>query len=575
MTITIEKNKLCNEKQTIEINDSLITLIGENGCGKSTVLETIFQNYLNNPDYTIICFSSGQNERFTELFNSHKKQNKQFLKKEEDRIINSFYFNYDWVRVLVFFATILKPEGNVRKFLYSKNYIKIEDWQDVSSKLHFPFRIRKYYKNKIDNEIREEAKPDFDFEKKLLRKTHFHKTIVDLLSTFRIDYDFGNDKNKTLKKRDLVLNSENIYKIFTNKDVKRIFTFWALATHSYERNIDIEECTLRFNNSLEFKKLSDGEYQLLSIYALIDLFDSDKTIFLFDEIDSHLYYKNIEKIWKILKTKIEGNVITTTHITESILQNNYNNIRLIQKGKIEQNLTLRELAERLTSIAGKEKFEYELAARATNIVLIDDEVDWLIFRKLVEKKLEKKLNTVFDKIIPIKKTSSYNNTNESFGKGKLLFIKEFKRTNSKKETKNIFMICDRDNLSKNEIGSDLQVTINAEFKECKAFEGVNSYLFSWRRLEIENYLLSYSMLDSKGKLEELSNRFPHLKFEKNHNFDGMSDIEEFDSKSLTHPLYKQNGFNNELLDEVITLIPVSEISDDILNMYNFILSKIN
>ena len=42
---------------------------------------------------------------------------------------------------------------------------------------------------------------------------------------------------------------------------------------------------LLIKNDLEFQQLSDGEYQLLSIYALIDLFDEVDTVFLLDEVD--------------------------------------------------------------------------------------------------------------------------------------------------------------------------------------------------------------------------------------------------------------------------------------------------
>ena len=47
-----------------------------------------------------------------------------------------------------------------------------------------------------------------------------------------------------------------------------------------------------------------------------------------------------------------------------------------------------------------------------------------------------------------------------------------------------------------------------------------------------------------------------------------------DSKELLKPLYKEGGFNKSKLDELIELIPVEEISQDIVKMYNFIESKV-
>lgn len=578
MVIEISSNKLCSENQIIDLSTSnILTLVGENGCGKSSILEAIFLKYIEDNSVRTVCFSSGQNELFTSLFNKHKQRNRKYQHKEENQHITSFYFNYQWVRTLVFFASILRPNGKVRDFLLTKGYIDVIDGDDVSSKLHFPFRIRKYYKSKIEGEILAESKPDFDFETKLVRKAYFHEILVKLLTVFDISYDFGDGKAQTLFKRGLVLNSNNVFRIFSDRNIDRIFSFFALATHSWDRNIDIEECSLVFKNNVEFRQLSDGEYQLLSIYALIDLFDSNNTIFLFDEIDSHLYYKNLDKLWIVLKNQLSGKVITTTHIADSILKNDFDDLKLIERGKIENELTLKELAKRISNVVGKEKFEFQLVSRAKNVALVDDEDDWTIFKKLAQKKLDEDVNQVFSKIVVFKRTSSYNNNNEVFGKGKLEFVREFKAqlNGGNVQTKKFFLVCDRDKLSKNSISNDLQVNIHNEYNGLKRFNNINTYLFSWKRLEIENYLLSSTMLSSKGKLVELQNQFNRVNFAENDNLDGCADIEEFDAKALLHPLYKENGFSELQLFELIDLIPREEISEDIVTLYNFIKNNID
>lgn len=576
MVIEINSNKLCNERQTINFTNNVLTLVGENGCGKSSILEAVFEKYIEDEQIRTICFSSGQNELFTNLFYRHKQRNRRYLQKEENQYISSFYFNYDWVRVLVFFASVLKQNGRVREFLVSRGYIDVNGEDDVSSKLHFPFRIRKYYKARIDNEILEEAKPDFDFETKLVRKSYFHEILVRLLAVYNITFEFGDEKYQTLFKRGLELNSSKVFQIFTDKDINRIFSFWAIATHTYERNIDIDECSLVFKNNMEFRQLSDGEYQLLSIYALIDLFDSNNTIFLFDEIDSHLYYRNLEKLWNVLKNQLSGKVITTTHIADSILRNDYDDLKLIERGKIENELTLRELAKRLTSVVGKEKFEFQLASRTKNIVLIDHEDDWMIFKKLASKKLNEDTSLVFSKIIPFQRTSNFNNNYDVFGLGKLKFVKEFKEqiNGTNIQTQKIFLICDKDKLSRNSISNDLQVGFPNDYKELKNFNNISTFLLSWKRLEIENYLLSVSMLNNKGKLNDLQNQFGRVQLSINDNLDDCADIEEFDAKALLHPLYKPNGFSETLLDNLIDLIPNEEISGDIVTMYTFLKDNI-
>lgn len=577
MKLKIKSNKLYNKKQEIQIPNHLLTLIGENGCGKSSILEAIFEKYLNSEKYRTIGFSSGQNELFTQLFNKHKAENKRYLHTEEDRYIESFYFNYDWVRVLIFFATILKPNGNVRKYLVSRGYVQLDVMKDdLSSKLIFPFRVRKYYPIKISKEIEMESSSYFDKDVKLFRKSHFHDTLSKIISTFKIKYDIEDGESGPLVKRKLTLNNDSTFRIFTDKDINRIFTFWALATYGYQRNVDLQDCKLYFNNNIELRSLSDGEYQILSIYAMIDLFDNENTVFLLDEIDSHLYYENLSRLWKILQTKVKGKIITTTHISESILKNDFDNIRLVKRGKIELELTLRDLAKRLASVVGNTKYEYQLATRIKNIVLIDHEDDWVIFKKLAQKKIKENVNEVFKQIIPLQRTSGFNNNDDLFGKWKLLFVKDFKDklNGAVIETKRFFLICDRDKLSKSSIDKELQVRIHNDFKEVKKFNGVSTHLLSWNRLEIENYLLSITMLENKGKLQDLKDKFPHLVLTKKNNLDNIADIEEYDAKGLLHPLYKESGFEESALDELISLIPKKEISEDIVKMYNYLKNKI-
>lgn len=570
MKVKIAPNKLNPEEQFIDFADQKIySLIGANGAGKSSILESIFENYLESDELNIICFSSGQNELYTGIFNRYKSISKRYLREENPKI-NSYYFHYDWVRILVYFASILKPDGNVRQYLRSKNYINEDPItkDDITSRFLIRFRIKKSYSVKISREISSEASVESVNLEKLLRKSDYHLVLESIISSFNINFDFSDEY--FLLRRWITFDARKTFEIFTHKDINRIFTFWALASHGYESNIDIEESILYFKNDLEFNQLSDGEYQLLSIYALIDLFDSDKTIFLFDEIDSHLYFKNIGKLWELLKNRISGKVITTTHLSESILRNEYNGIKYVENGKIENSLKLKELAIRMSQVVGINKYEFQLVKRIRFVVLIDDEVDWLIFKKLAFKKIGLETNDLFEKMIPFKRNSSYNSPTEIFGKSKLHFIREFKNQNTdvQKETKKFLLICDKDSLSCNQIGNDCKVQIHPDFRDVRSFDGIETILFSWRRMEIENYLLSYTMLEAKGKLDELRAQFPLINFVRGHTMDGISDIAEYDSKLLLHPLYKSGGFSEQQLDELINLIPADEISSDIATMYN-------
>ncbi len=570
MTLQVPHNKLYQETQELNFTDTnIFTLIGENGSGKSSILESVFQKYIEDENKKVICFTSGQNELFYSIFDKHKQQSNKF-KPDENNIISSFYFDYWWVRFLVFFAITLKRDGKVKQYFDEKNY-------DLSSlSIYFKFRVRKPYINQIKGELQREAEGEFALESK--RRTIHYNLLLRLINKkINTEYDFDEFADSIVK-RSMNLNVAEAKEIF-GIEVNKVFTFLSHATMGWLSNIDIESCGLYLHHNdqeLEFEQLSDGEYQLLSIYALIDLFDSEDTLFLFDEIDSHLHFSNINKMWDTLKS-IRGKLIGTTHISESILKNNFDSLLCVNNGKIEDSLTATEIFRRLSNVTGQKKYEYKVASKIKHIVLLDDEVDWKIFKKLAIKKIGSEVIQILDKVIPYKRSSSFNTTTEIFGKGKLEFVREFKEQNQGHtiETKNIFLLCDRDLLPLTQIdNTDLSVNINNAYNDFKTVGTTKTYLHSWRMLEIENYLLSRTMLDYYGKFEDFKNQLVGVNFDGITTFDESEDLRTYDAKAILHPLYKDGGFDEVKLDEVIDKIPTNEISEDIVKMYEFIKSKV-
>jgi len=589
MIIDIPEYKHIRERQQIDLTDNNIcTLIGGNGAGKSTLLESIFSNYIDKEnnlrdeedvyslDHNLRCiaFSSGQNELFSEIFNNYDKNAKRYMR-EDSQTMRSFYFDYWWSRLLVFFATSLKPDGLVRNYLQNNNYIDCEDGQDISSHIKFGLRVRQPVITKIKQELEKEATGEY-IENPLYRSLYIQYLAKLINKTVDEDYDFTDiDSVKRIVSTSIEIDSKSVIDIFgTNTD--KIFTFISRATSTWLSNFSFENIEIYFKNDLEFDQLSDGEYQLLSIYSMIDLFDTENTIFLFDEVDSHLHYKNLNKLWDTLKN-ISGKLITTTHISESILNNNFDSIAYIENGKIELSLTAREIFKRISNITGQKKYELKIASKIENLALLDDEVDWLIFKKLAIKKIGEEVLNILDKVIPYKRSSSYNTTREIFGKGKLEFVKDFKEVNIDNiiNTKNIFLICDRDLLPLTQIDvNTLSVNIDTSYNDIKSFGSTKTYLHSWRMLEIENYLLSKTMLQHYHKYDELKKQLDCVNFDALMTFDVSEDLRTYDAKNILHPLYKDGGFNEEKLNEVIDHIPKEEISEDIVKMYEFIKNEV-
>lgn len=70
MELVIPANKIYNQPQSLTLDSSVMTFVGENGCGKSAILESIFKKYLIDiqQDTDLFAFSSGNNESFSSIF---------------------------------------------------------------------------------------------------------------------------------------------------------------------------------------------------------------------------------------------------------------------------------------------------------------------------------------------------------------------------------------------------------------------------------------------------------------------------------------------------------------------------
>lgn len=335
--------------------------------------------------------------------------------------------------------------------------------------------------------------------------------------------------------------------------------------------------------NIELDDLSDGEYQLLFLYALIDLFDGPQTLFLFDEADSHLHYKNVEKLWSLLHS-IQGKAITTTHLLDSISakENSIEHLKVVEHGRINEDNKIKQLINRLSVLSRAKSVEFEVCGKLPNIALLDDYNDWIIFTKLASRAgLDvNRLATVH----AMKKSSSYATVNETFGKSKIDWLHGLSKIESPLVTTQIFLICDRDEAALDwNTANGVQVNgkVYRELLNAVQWPGgarVLPYLLAWKRREIKNYLLSYSALQHYRVLGQVNNaellRAPC--YLQQGNPGDNDDIRRLNAKSVIDPLINTDGvgLDTERLQAYIDLIPKEEISEDITNMYNFIIGKL-
>lgn len=605
MELTLAPNPLHDQPQTLNIN-KVATLIGENGSGKSSILQSVFEERLNKRAHhhlNVVCFSSGQNENYSEKFGIYLKRERQAGR---GLGLECLYFDKPWSKLLIFLATATKRSGKVRSFLRERGYVTESalGGDDQSTCLKCAFKIDKNYVKRVQDALRREENGEVD----TLRNTPYFRSLDSFISTFHSrDYEFEQPLRKRIieipasrlidvsfdyarqaqaGEEGIEAGEENAQAQNTAFDPEVSF-FTQAADNDYF--IDKQGYKLVFKDGIELDKLSDGEYQLLFLYALIDLFDAPNTLFLFDEADSHLHYKNVEKLWSLLHS-IQGHAITTTHLLDSISakENLIEHLKVVEQGRINEDNKIKQLISRLSVLSRAKSVEFEVCGKLPSIAILDDENDWKIFVKLAERKGHDV--TRIESVSPLKKPSSYTCDEDTLGEVKVNWVKALGSSESQIFTRKIFLICDRDEANPNWKPNGVQLagrTYGELVSSIKWAEGyrVDTFLLAWKRREVKHYLLSFTALSHYNQIDTVNNdRLAagfHLRSNDAGDNDGIRKLPSDIVKAATHSLINnltgaedEKGLCMEKLQAYIDLIPPDEISEDISNMYNFIIGKL-
>ncbi|AXB05036.1 ATP-binding protein [Aeromonas caviae] len=595
MELNLTPNPLHRQVQTLRI-DKVATLIGENGSGKSSILQSVFEQRLAGRDHEqlkVVCFSSGQNENYSEKFSTYLKRERQ---SGRGLSLDCFYFDKSWSKLLIFLATAIKRNGKVRSFLVDHGYVTESqlDKDDVSTTFKCAFKVDKNYIARVQSALKQEERG----EANTLRATPYFRSLDSFITNL---ISRGYDFEEPLRKRTINITANGLIQVSFDyprqvqagddeaeagePDAQAMATSWdpevAFFTQAADNNyfIDKSRCKLVFKNNIELDQLSDGEYQLLFLYALIDLFDSDNTLFLFDEADSHLHYKNVEKLWALLHS-IKGHAITTTHLLDSISakENRIEHLKVVEHGRINEDNKIKQLISRLSVLSRAKSVEFEVCGKLPNIALLDDYNDWIIFTKLAARK-----GLDISRLAPVHaigKPSSRKDDNEQIGRAKIDWTQSLSKTEAEFATQNVFLLCDRDN-SNPQWHENGVLLLGAPKDEVNRIRwprnGVHTYLLAWRRREIENYLLSYSALTHFGVIDAINNDLLAQGFHLRDGNPGDNDgIMMLDVKHIVNPLIQTQGVGKDLnkIEFYINQMKPEEISEDITNMFNFIIGKL-
>lgn len=361
-------------KTTFDEKSPITTIIGQNGVGKSNLIEIIISIYraidLGEPtefSYTLIyecrghdiqvrfdaedksknlvvinsekksfaflkshaneylplnifTYYSGTNERVEQLFVKHQARFYDALTKGEDQLIRRFFYCRDVHSFFVLLAFLVDDDPACKELL---EQLHIAELDSVLFCLKKPY----WYKGKPSEVMREEGDPRFWYSRGVV------KDFLDKLWDYAIA-PIDNTERKVVDFRGRSENQDRLYLFLPNDSaLKGLASEYPDATSlfkhiesTYIADLleDVQVTVTQTNGKkLTFSALSEGERQLLSVLGLMKFTRDDESLFLLDEPDTHLnprwklsYFDQIEKI---LDHKIKGSNLNAWQTSQVVL----------------------------------------------------------------------------------------------------------------------------------------------------------------------------------------------------------------------------------------------------------------
>ena len=306
----------------LEHEAKVISLIGNNGSGKSNLLEALSQIFKN--------LYFGQKTQF------------------------DYHIEYDIDNNSK--VKIVNKNANPTYFLNSQSASSISDY--------LPKKVVAIYSGEANRLWEDSYKDSYD---KFLTNIH-NNTLIDMPKMVLINKYYwhlslltlllsDSEDNKIFIKNTLSIDHINTIDIVVNKskykhykgnsvlelakalehktsytldELKSILSRWTTSeiyTYLYllftpKSTKIIEDITVKFNDNLTIDSLSEGEKKLLLLRSAFEFAVQEDSLFLLDEPDAHIHINNKEQIIKLIEPfKENRQVILTTHsptVTKSI-----------------------------------------------------------------------------------------------------------------------------------------------------------------------------------------------------------------------------------------------------------------
>lgn len=268
----------------------------------------------------IFTYYSGTNERVEQLFVKHQTRFYDALTKGDDQLIRRFFYCRDVHSFFVLLAFLVDNDSACKELLEQLNIASLDS---VLFCLKKPY----WYKGKPSDVMREEGDPRFWYSRGVV------KDFLDKLWNYAIA-PINNTERKVVDFRGRSENQDRLYLFLSDDSALKGLASEYPDTTSLFKHIEstyiadlLEDVqvtvTLTDGKKLTFSALSEGERQLLSVLGLMKFTRDDESLFLLDEPDTHLnprwklsYFDQIEKI---LDHKVEGSDLSAWQTSQVVL----------------------------------------------------------------------------------------------------------------------------------------------------------------------------------------------------------------------------------------------------------------
>ena len=280
------------------------------------------------PD-NILIYYSGHNTKVSELVEEYEDKFKRGLRIANPGDTREFIGIGNEYKSLLLSVLLIQPEQNkARQFIVEKLGIR-----DVSSELKITLQRPEFAKGKKTYDI-----DQFVEETRFWGAQGITKVFLDKLITVRKGRNVGRKVRDegflpTEDKYILYYDIADFQRIFADETTQSIFrNFDNLKTIEMLEDISVG-ITLNDGTEINVQQFSDGQFQSIYIYSIIELFKDRNCVTLLDEPDSFLHpewqYDFLKQIFEITDVPaVNNHVLMTSHSAMTLIPHNQRKINL-------------------------------------------------------------------------------------------------------------------------------------------------------------------------------------------------------------------------------------------------------